>query len=52
MNSAKQSQPEKFQETARSLEADDSEENFDRTLKRIVAVKPLPRNVNPKEPAK
>lgn len=30
-----QSQVEKFRETARELEADDSEENFDQLLKKI-----------------
>jgi hypothetical protein len=35
-----QSQVEKFREAARELEADESEENFDRTLKRIAKAPP------------
>lgn len=52
MNNSQKTQSEKFEETARKLETDDSEKNFDRTLKRLASVKPLPKDAKPKEPAK
>ncbi|WP_198174070.1 DNA-binding protein [Mesorhizobium xinjiangense] len=39
---AKKSQADKFREAARELEADDSEERFDRLLKKI-AKSPAPK---------
>jgi hypothetical protein len=52
MNSAEKSQSEKFEDAARDLQTDDSEENFDRTLKRLASVKPLPKDANSKESPK
>lgn len=43
----KQSQVERFKEAARELETDDSEEAFDRTLKRV-AKAPKPKDGNKK----
>lgn len=40
MNSQDKSQREKFEEAARKLETDQSEEAFDRTLKKIAKAPP------------
>lgn len=50
----KKSQIEKFREVARELETDDSEEAFDRALKRIAVAPPPPKGDQPakKKPAK
>lgn len=45
------SQADKFREAARELETDESEENFDRALKRIAVVPPKPKDGD-KKPAK
>lgn len=39
----KKTQADKFREAARELETDQSEENFDRALKRIAVVPPKPK---------
>jgi hypothetical protein len=39
-NSKRKPQIDKFREAARELETDESEENFDRALKRIAVVPP------------
>jgi hypothetical protein len=41
--SDEKSQADKFREAARELETDDSEENFDRALKRIAVAPPKPQ---------
>jgi hypothetical protein len=40
---AKKSQIDKFRETARALETDESEDKFDATLRKVAAAKPDPR---------
>jgi hypothetical protein len=42
MSESKNEQYQKFKEAARELETDDSEENFDRALKRIAVAPPKP----------
>ena len=41
--SPKTTQPDKFKDAARELEADDDEKRFDERLKRIGASRPAPR---------
>lgn len=43
MTDSKKTQYQKFKEAARDLETDDSEENFDATLKRIGESRPRNR---------
>lgn len=51
MNAKQKPKPqvEKFREAARELEADESEENFDRALKRIAVAPPKPKGAIKKE---
>lgn len=43
-------QIDKFREAARELQTDDSEDNFDRALKRIAVVPPKPKDEKPGKP--
>ena len=42
--SQKKSQSEKFKQAAREIGADESEEAFDKALKRIATAPPMPKN--------
>jgi hypothetical protein len=42
-------QADKFREAARELETDDSEENFDRALKKVAGTKPTTKPEGPKK---
>lgn len=46
---AEKSQIEKFREAARQLETDDSDENFDRIVKRLAKAAPAPKEPTPKK---
>lgn len=47
----KKTQYDKFEQAARELEADESEENFARVLKRVAAVSPRPDADKKKKPS-
>jgi hypothetical protein len=52
-NQPEKSQIDKFKEAAREAETDDSEEGFDRTLKRVAGSKAVPSPKSPRtSPAK
>jgi len=49
---AKKSQIQKFRETARALECNESEAAFDRALKRVAKAPPPPKGSKPKKRAR